>query len=62
MKCTALGIDLAKSVFHLYGVDKKGQVVVQKQVSRGKLRKQSYVPDTGTSIYCSRIDQNLPDG
>src|SRR5262245_35093201 len=38
MKCTTLGIDLAKSVFQLHGVDKKGQVVVQKRVSRSKLR------------------------
>lgn len=36
MKCTTLGIDLAKSVFQLHGVDKKGQVVVQKRVSRSK--------------------------
>jgi transposase len=38
MKCTTLGIDLAKSVFQLHGVDERGQVVVQKRVSRGKLR------------------------
>jgi transposase len=37
MKCTTLGIDLAKSVFQLHGVDKKGQVVVQRRVRRSKL-------------------------
>jgi transposase len=37
MKCTTLGIDLAKSVFQLHGVGKEGGVVVQKRVSRGKL-------------------------
>ena len=36
MRCTTLGIDLAKSVFQLHGVDKKGQVVVQKRVGRSK--------------------------
>jgi transposase len=38
MKCTTVGIDLAKQVFQLHGVDKEGKVVVQKHVSRGKLR------------------------
>jgi len=38
MKCTTLGIDLAKSEFHLHGVNKDGKVVVQKRVSRGKVR------------------------
>ena len=38
MKCTTLGIDLAKRVFQLHGVDKKGQIVVQKRGSRSKLR------------------------
>jgi transposase len=37
MKCTTLGIGVAKSVFQLHGVDKEGEVVVQKRVSRGKL-------------------------
>ena len=38
MHCTTLGIDVAKQVFQLHGVDERGQVVVQKRVSRGKLR------------------------
>ena len=38
MHCTTLGIDLAKQVFQLHGVDKRGQVVVQKRVIRSKLR------------------------
>lgn len=37
MKVTALGIDLAKSVFHLCGMDKRGKVVLRKRVSRNKL-------------------------
>src|SRR5215813_5744535 len=37
MNCTTLGIDLAKQVFQLHGVDERGQVVVQQRVSRGKL-------------------------
>jgi transposase len=38
MNCTTLGIDLAKQVFQLHGVDERGQVVVQKRVTRAKLR------------------------
>jgi transposase len=38
MNCTTLGIDLAKQVFHLHGVDERGHVVVQKRISRSKLR------------------------
>jgi transposase len=38
MNCTKLGIDLAKQVCQLPGVDEHGQVVVQKRVTQGKLR------------------------
>lgn len=38
MNCTTLGIDLAKQVFQLHGVDERGQVVIQKRVSRTNLR------------------------
>ena len=38
MNCTTLGIDLAKQVFQLHGVDARGQVVVQQRVRRSKLR------------------------
>jgi len=37
MQCTTLGIDVAKNVFQLHGVDSYGQVTVQKRASRGKL-------------------------
>ena len=37
MKCTILGIDVAKQAFHLHGVDARGQVVLHKRVSRSKL-------------------------
>jgi transposase len=37
MHHTTLGIDLAKQVFQLHGVDEHGQVVLQKRVSRSKL-------------------------
>lgn len=33
-----LGIDLAKTVFHLWGVDSRGQKTLQKRLSRNKLR------------------------
>jgi transposase len=37
MKITVLGIDLAKNVFQLHGVDEQGNVVVRKQLARSKL-------------------------
>ena len=38
MDCTTRGIDLAKQVFQLHGVDERGRVVMQKRVSRAKFR------------------------
>src|SRR5215207_1867436 len=38
MHCPTLGIDLAKTVFQLHGINEHGQVVVQKRVTRSKLR------------------------
>jgi len=35
---TTLGRDVAKQVFQLHGVDERGQVVVQKRVTRAKFR------------------------
>ena len=37
MKVTTLGIDLAKSIFQLHGVDERGNIAVQKRVPRSKL-------------------------
>ena len=37
MKTTVLGIDLAKSVFQLHGVNEAGKVVLRKKLSRGQL-------------------------
>ncbi len=34
---TLLGIDLAKNVFQLHGVDDKGNPVLRKRLTRGKL-------------------------
>lgn len=39
MKITTLGIDIAKSVFHLIGIDEKGHEVMKKKVSRSQLAK-----------------------
>lgn len=38
MKIRTLGIDLAKSVFHVYGVDTLGKRCIRKRLSRKKLR------------------------
>jgi transposase len=37
MKSTVLGIDLAKNVFQLHGVDDQGNVMVRKKLTRPKL-------------------------
>jgi transposase len=37
MRIAVLGIDLAKSIFHLYGVDERGRRVLSQRVSRAKL-------------------------
>ena len=34
MKITTIGIDLAKSVFQVHGVDEHGKAVLRKQVKR----------------------------
>jgi transposase len=38
MHWTTLGIDEAKNVFQLHGVDERGQVVLQQRVGRSKRR------------------------
>jgi hypothetical protein len=37
MTTTVLGIDLAKNVFQLHGVDDQGKVVMRKQLTRQNL-------------------------
>jgi transposase len=37
MKIKTLGVDLAKNVFHLHGVDAHGKVLVRKRLNRNKL-------------------------
>ena len=38
MNVTTLGLDIAKSVFFAHGVDKNGKVVMQRKLTRGKVR------------------------
>ena len=37
MNATTMGIDLAKNVFSLHGVDGHGKVILKKTISRAKL-------------------------
>ena len=37
MKITTIGIDLAKNVFQVHGVDERGKVVVKKQLRRDQM-------------------------
>ena len=39
MKITTMGIDLAKSVFQVHGVDQHGKVIVRKRLSRAQVSK-----------------------
>jgi transposase len=38
MKVKRIGIDLAKQMFQVHGVDQHGKVVIRKQLTRGKIR------------------------
>ena len=37
MKITTIGIDLAKEVFQIHGVDEHGKAVLRKQLRRSKM-------------------------
>ena len=37
MNITAVGIDLAKNVFHVHGVDERGGVVIKKKLNRNQI-------------------------
>ncbi len=37
MTIKTIGLDLAKQVFQIHGVDERGHVVLRKQLSRGQL-------------------------
>ena len=39
MKITTIGIDLAKEVFHIHGVDSCGKVLLRKQLRRNEMAK-----------------------
>ena len=39
MKITTIGIDLAKNVFQIHGVDAHGKVAVRKQIKRAEMAK-----------------------
>jgi len=39
MKITTIGIDLAKEVFQIHGVDEHGKVVLRKQLRRSEMAK-----------------------
>ena len=38
MNIATIGIDLAKNVFQLHGVDGRGKVVLRRQIHRGQMR------------------------
>lgn len=38
MKITTVGIDLAKNVFQIHGVDERGETTLKKQLKRDQMR------------------------
>ena len=36
MQVTTIGLDIAKNVFQVHGVDQHGKVVLRKQLARGR--------------------------
>jgi transposase len=39
MKATMIGLDLAKSVFQVHGIDGAGQVLIRRRLKRGQVEK-----------------------
>jgi transposase len=37
MQVDTIGLDIAKNVFHVHGVDKQGKVVIARQLRRGQM-------------------------
>jgi transposase len=37
MQVTTIGLDIAKSVFQVHGVDERGRVVLRKRLARAKV-------------------------
>jgi len=38
IKISVIGLDLAKNVFQVHGIDTEGEVIVRKQLKRSQLR------------------------
>ena len=51
MKVTALGIDLAKNVFQIHGIDQHGMVMLKKQLKRERAK----VGANQTGQVCAKI-------
>ena len=52
MKLNRIGIDLAKNVFQLHGVDDRGKVVFRKRLTR----------DTWLSVFCESVEPGCEVG
>lgn len=46
MNITTIGIDIAKNVFQLHGVDSKGKTVLRKRISQMKLAETMMQPSS----------------
>ena len=55
MTATTIGIDLAKSVFQLHGVDEAGDVVFRKKLRRGAVLDFLMMDDAWVVAFCDEV-------
>jgi hypothetical protein len=53
---STIGVDIAKSVFQIHGVDADGTVVIRKRVGRAKVPWIRSAPQSGFSMLICRIN------
>ena len=55
MQVTTIGLDLAKNIFNVHGVDAEGNKVIRKRLARSKLPRKPFKPlQGGVTSYPNR--------
>jgi hypothetical protein len=68
MRITTIGLDIAKNVFQVHGIDSAEKVVVRKQLRRGQVLKFTFGPSDRDDRYvrnlysCRRVDRQAAGG
>ena len=60
MNISTIGLDLAKDVFHVHGVDSAGQVVVTKKLRRANVLAFLASADSAALSHCISICRSTP--